>query len=242
MDKAILHSVLESSALVGTEVDIKFTSGFDQYSGHYRIDVNKMGRGRGGSRVIEATNLTTGAVLQVLPGTRNSSNTGERLLGTAVSEYIESFTVGGITYDEGKTESATGTRRRKNARPETTTTATDTVPTQATPPAPKQPKQPKQKRETKRQATTSARASRTIEIGKKVASILGPLCQENPGLKLKLATKTGDFTGEWSVAEFTFEPERLQMTLHGLNTRNVFKFDTAVHAEQLTDASMIEVD
>lgn len=237
MDKAILHSVLESSALVGTEVDIKFTSGFDQYSGHYRIDVNKMGRGRGGSRVIEATNLTTGAVLQVLPGTRNSSNTGERLLGTAVSEYIESFTVGGITYDEGKTESATGTRRRKNARPETATTAT--TPTEATPPTPKQ---PKQKRETKRQATTSARASRTIEIGKKVASILGPLCQENPGLKLKLATKTGDFTGEWSVAEFTYENDRLLMTLHGLMNKNVFQFDTAVHAEQLTDASMIEVD
>lgn len=237
MDKAILHSVLESSALVGTEVDIKFTSGFDQYSGHYRIDVNKMGRGRGGSRVIEATNLNTGAVLQVLPGTRNSSNTGERLLGTAVSEYIESFTVGGITYDEGKTESATGTRRRKNARPETATTAT--TPTEATPPTPKQ---PKQKRETKRQATTSARASRTIEIGKKVASILGPLCQENPGLKLKLATKTGDFTGEWSVAEFTYENDRLLMTLHGLTNKNVFQFDTAVHAEQLTDASMIEVD
>lgn len=237
MDKAILHSVLESSALVGTEVDIKFTSGFDQYSGHYRIDVNKMGRGRGGSRVIEATNLNTGAVLQVLPGTRNSSNTGERLLGTAVSEYIESFTVGGITYDEGKTESATGTRRRKNARPETATTAT--TPTEATPPTPKQ---PKQKRETKRQATTSARASRTIEIGKKVASILGPLCQENPGLKLKLATKTGDFTGEWSVAEFTYENDRLLMTLHGLMNKNVFQFDTAVHAEQLTDASMIEVD
>lgn len=237
MDKAILHSVLESSALVGTEVDIKFTSGFDQYSGHYRIDVNKMGRGRGGSRVIEATNLNTGAVLQVLPGTRNSSNTGERLLGTAVSEYIESFTVGGITYDEGKTESATGTRRRKNARPDSTTTAT--APTEATPPTPKQ---PKQKRETKRQATTSARASRTIEIGKKVASILGPLCQENPGLKLKLATKTGDFTGEWSVAEFTYENDRLLMTLHGLMNKNVFQFDTAVHAEQLTDASMIEVD
>jgi hypothetical protein len=237
MDKAILHSVLESSALVGTEVDIKFTSGFDQYSGHYRIDVNKMGRGRGGSRVIEATNLATGAVMQVLPGTRNSSNTGERLLGTAVSEYIESFTVGGITYDEGKTESATGTRRRKNARPETTTTAT--APTEATPPTSKQ---PKQKRETKRQATTSARASRTIEIGKKVASILGPLCQENPGLKLKLATKTGDFTGEWSVAEFTYENDRLLMTLHGLTNKSTFQFDTAVHAEQLTDASMIEVD
>lgn len=227
MDKAILHSVLETTAIEGTEVSIKFTQGFDQYSGRYRIDVNKVGRGRGGSRVIEATNLETGATLVSLPGTRNSGNTGERLLGTAVSEYIESITVGDAVYDEGNKPQ--NPSRRRAAPAADSTPATDATP--ATEPV-------------KRTRTPRGPKSTTTKgnPGKRVASILGPMCQENPGIRLRLVTKTGDFTGEWRVESYVYENDKLVMELRGLNNDNTFTFDTDLHGAQLTDADLIEVE
>jgi hypothetical protein len=90
MDKNILHSVLETLN-AGQPINIAFNEPFCSLTGEYTVLVSKVGRGRGGSRVIEiqstANPATTFGALEI--------EGKQRALGTGTSSYISTITVDG---------------------------------------------------------------------------------------------------------------------------------------------------
>jgi len=111
MDKHILHSVLETLT-AGNNITINFNEPFEELSGDYMITASKVGRGRGGSRVI-----------WIAPVSNPDDEFGaleidgkEKALGTGTSEYINTIVFDGKTFGMEspiETSRKTGTARQR---------------------------------------------------------------------------------------------------------------------------------
>lgn len=222
MDKHILHSVLETLT-AGNNVTINFNEPFADLTGDYLIVESKVGRGRGGSRVIEIAPVGSPddsfGALEI--------NGKEKALGTGTSEYIATMVIDGKTFgmeDPIETSRKSGVRRPRNAGTDGQTAAPVTA--------------------RQREAGKRARVNSDIAQGQRVAKALGDILTENPTTNFKLVAKerTSPMNGEWKVASFTYADSNLMMHLVDLdNPERTFEFDSIVHGVDVRDVQMIEV-
>lgn len=248
MDKHVLHSVLETLN-AGDTCDLAFTDPYAALSGSYRILVSKVGRGRGGSRVIEVASLdnpkdTFGAL--EIDGV-------ERLLGTGTSQFIRSITIGGVTHgdEEGAEPSSGGSRKAapKAKRPGSTRSAAsdEAVQTRRVLATEMNRKEPQVKgTPTKRQSKISAtKAAAAAAIGAKVAASLGNILADNPNTVFKLTGRgaASPITGEWRVTSFTKEDGVLVMQCVGhSDPTKTMTFDSSTDGTSLVNAEVLFVD
>ncbi len=232
MDKHILHSVLETVS-VGSPITLNFVAPFENLSGDYTVLVSKVGRGRGGSRVISvasATNPSDKIDALDVKGT-------PKLLGTGVSEYISTVVYGGKTYgmeDPIETARNRPAIRRGNdgkiVSPDAT--AASTMPETA--PVP----------HTKRDRAQRAQKSSNTSQAHRVAQALGNILTETPTTNFRLVAKqkSSPINGEWSVSEFNYADNILRMSLVSLsNPETTFAFDSSVHGVEVKDAQVIDI-
>lgn len=222
MDKHILHSVLETLT-AGNNVTINFNDPFADLSGDYMVMASKVGRGRGGSRVIEIAPVGSpddafGAL---------DVDGKEKALGTGTSEYINTIVFDGKTYgmeDPIETSRKPAVRRPRNAGTDGQTAAPVTA--------------------RQREAGKRARVSSDVAQGQRVAKALGDILTENPVTNFKLVSsnRTSNLNGEWKVASFQYADNSLQMHLVDIdNPDRTFEFDSIVHGVEIRDAQVIEV-
>lgn len=217
MDKHILHSVLESLT-VGQALTINFTEQFADLTGDYTVLVSKVGRGRGGSRVIEIASVanpseTFGAL---------NVDGKDKLLGTGTSEFIGTIVIGDKTYGlEDPIETARKTPNVKAGRSASEGgTAT--------------------KRVVKQRAVLKSSTAQASRVAKALSEVLAT----NPVTTFNLVatTKTAPFHGEWTVSSYTYEEDVLKMSLVGLNDPDrKFEFDSSLHGTGIKDAQVISV-
>lgn len=222
MDKHILHSVLETLTINST-VTINFNEPFADLSGDYMIMASKVGRGRGGSRVIEIAPVGNPddafGALEI--------DGKEKALGTGTSEYINTIVIDGKTFgmeDPIETSRKAGVRRPRN-------TGTD-----AQSPAPVTARQ--------REAGKRTRVSSDVAQGQRVAEALGEILTENPATNFKLVSsnRSSALNGEWKVASFEYGDMALKMQLVDIdNPERTFEFDSTIHGVEVRDAQVIEV-
>jgi len=222
MDKHILHSVLETLTINST-VTINFNEPFTDLSGDYTVLASKVGRGRGGSRVIEIAPVGNPddafGALEI--------DGKEKALGTGTSEYISTIVVDGKTFgmeDPIETSRKAGVRRPRNTGTDGQTAAPVTA---------------RQRASNKR-----ARVSSDAAQSQRVAKALGDILTENPVTNFKLVSsnRSSELNGEWKVASFTYADNNLQMHLVDIdNPDRVFEFDSIVHGVEVRDAQVIEV-
>ena len=222
MDKHILHSVLETLT-AGNNVTINFNEPFADLTGDYLIVESKVGRGRGGSRVIEIAPVSNPddsfGALEIEGKTK--------ALGTGTSEYISTIVFDGKTFgmeDPIETSRKTGVRRPRNAGTDGQTAAPVTA--------------------RQREAGKRARVNSDVAQGQRVAKALGDILTENPVTNFKLVSsnRTSELNGEWKVASFVYADNSLQMHLVDIdNPDRVFEFDSTVHGVEVRDAQVIEV-
>jgi hypothetical protein len=89
MDKQILKTVL-TTLKADDNIIINFNENLSSNNGNYKVLTVAKGRGKGGSYVMTAMNLGTGATLTSLPVEGKN-----KLLGTPVSSYILNITFNG---------------------------------------------------------------------------------------------------------------------------------------------------
>lgn len=222
MDKHILHSVLETLT-AGNNITINFNEPFEELSGDYMIMASKVGRGRGGSRVIEIAPVGNPddafGALEI--------DGKEKALGTGTSEYINTIVFDGKTFgmeDPVETSRKAGVRRPRNAGTDGQTAAPVTA--------------------RQRAASKRARVNSDVAQGQRVAKALGDILTENPATNFKLVSsnRTSELNGEWKVASFVYADNALQMHLVDIdNPDRVFEFDSIVHGVEVRDAQVIEV-
>lgn len=217
MDKHILHSVLESLT-VGQALTINFTEQFADLTGDYTVLVSKVGRGRGGSRVIEIASVanpseTFGAL---------NVDGKDKLLGTGTSEFIGTIVIGDKTYGlEDPIETARKTPNVKAGR----STSEGGAAT---------------KRVVKQRAVLKSSTAQASRVAKALSEVLAT----NPVTTFNLVatTKTAPFHGEWTVSSYTYEEDVLKMSLVGLNDPDrKFEFDSNLHGTGIKDAQVISV-
>lgn len=95
--------------------------------------------------------------------------------------------------------------------------------------------QPETKSERQARASSS-QASR-------VAQVLGNILNESPETNFKFVanSKSSELNGEWTVSEFTYEGDKLQMKLMALDDpSHTFDFDSTIHGAEIRDAQVIE--
>jgi len=217
MDKHILHSVLESLT-VGQALTINFTEQFADLTGDYTVLVSKVGRGRGGSRVIEIASVanpseTFGAL---------NVDGKDKLLGTGTSGFISTIVIGDKTYgleDPIETSRKTPNVKAGRVSPEGG---------QLT------------KRVIKQRAVLKSNTSQASRVAKALSEVLAT----NPVTTFNLVatTKTAPFHGEWTVSSYTYEEDVLKMSLVGLNDPDrKFEFDSSLHGTGIKDAQVISV-
>ena len=173
MDKHILHSVLESLT-VGQALTINFTEQFADLTGDYTVLVSKVGRGRGGSRVIEIASVanpseTFGAL---------NVDGKDKLLGTGTSEFIGTIVIGDKTYGlEDPIETA---RKTPNVKAGRSTSEGGTA----------------TKRVVKQRAVLKSSTAQASRVAKALSEVLAT----NPVTTFNLVatTKTAPFHGEWT--------------------------------------------
>lgn len=222
MDKHILHSVLETLTINST-VTINFNEPFADLSGDYMVMASKVGRGRGGSRVIEIAPV--GSPDDAFGALEIDGK--EKALGTGTSEYINTIVVDGKTFgmeDPIEASRKTGVRRPRNAGTDGQTAAPVTA--------------------RQREAGKRARVNSDIAQGQRVAKALGDILTENPATNFKLVSsnRTSPLNGEWKVASFQYADNSLQMHLVDIDDSNrTFEFDSIVHGIEVRDAQVIEV-
>jgi len=224
MDKHILHSVLETLT-AGMTATINFNEPFSDLSGDYTIITSKVGRGRGGSRVMEIApvgNLEDAFGALEIDGK-------EKALGTGTSEYIATMVIDGKTFgmeDPIETSRKSGVRRPRN--PDGLDGAT---------PAPVTARQ--------REAGKRARVSSDIAQAQRVAKALGEILTENPVTNFKLVAKdrNSPMNGEWKVASFEYGNSNIAMHLVDLdNPERKFEFDSTVHGVDVRDVQVIGIE
>lgn len=217
MDKHILHSVLESLT-VGQALTINFTEQFADLTGDYTVLVSKVGRGRGGSRVIEIASVanpseTFGAL---------NVDGKDKLLGTGTSEFIGTIVIGDKTYGlEDPIETA---RKTPNVKAGRSTSEGGTA----------------TKRVVKQRAVLKSSTAQASRVAKALSEVLAT----NPVTTFNLVatTKTAPFHGEWTVSSYTYEEDVLKMSLVGLNDPDrKFEFDSSLHGTGIKDAQVISV-
>lgn len=217
MDKRILHSVLESLT-AGQAVTINFTEQFSDLTGDYTVLVSKVGRGRGGSRVIEVASVanpteTFGAL---------NVDGKDKLLGTGTSEFISTMVIGDKTYGlEDPIETA---RKTPNVR----TGRASAEGGQVT------------KRQVKQRAVLKSDSAQSSRVAKALSEVLAA----NPvtSFNLVASTKTAPFHGEWTVSSYIYEEGVLKMSLVGLNDpERMFDFDSSQHGTGIKDVQVISV-
>jgi hypothetical protein len=217
MDKHILHSVLESLT-VGQALTINFTEQFADLTGDYTVLVSKVGRGRGGSRVIEIASVanpseTFGAL---------NVDGKDKLLGTGTSEFIGTIVIGDKTYGlEDPIETA---RKSPNVKAGRSTSESGTA----------------TKRVVKQRAVLKSSTAQASRVAKALSEVLAT----NPVTTFNLVatTKTAPFHGEWTVSSYTYEEDVLKMSLVGLNDPDrKFEFDSSLHGTGIKDAQVISV-
>jgi hypothetical protein len=217
MDKHILHSVLESLT-VGQALTINFTEQFADLTGDYTVLVSKVGRGRGGSRVIEIASVanpseTFGAL---------NVDGKDKLLGTGTSEFIGTIVIGDKTYGlEDPIETARKTPNVKAGR----STSEGGAAT---------------KRVVKQRAVLKSSTAQASRVAKALSEVLAT----NPVTTFNLVatTKTAPFHGEWTVSSYTYEEDVLKMSLVGLNDPDrKFEFDSSLHGTGIKDAQVVSV-
>lgn len=217
MDKHILHSVLESLT-VGQALTINFTEQFADLTGDYTVLVSKVGRGRGGSRVIEIASVanpseTFGAL---------NVDGKDKLLGTGTSEFIGTIVIGDKTYGlEDPIETA---RKSPNVKAGRSTSEGGTA----------------TKRVVKQRAVLKSSTAQASRVAKALSEVLAT----NPVTTFNLVatTKTAPFHGEWTVSSYTYEEDVLKMSLVGLNDPDrKFEFDSSLHGTGIKDAQVISV-
>lgn len=222
MDKHILHSVLETLT-AGSNITINFNEPFTDLSGDYMVVASKVGRGRGGSRVIEiapvgSPNDAFGAL---------EIDGKEKALGTGTSEYISTIVFDGKTH--GLEDPMEAARKPVARRPRNSGV-------DGASPAPVTARQ--------REAGKRARISSDISQSQRVAKALGDILTENPATNFKLVSsnRTSPLNGEWKVASFQYADNSLQMHLVDIDDANrTFEFDSIVHGIEVRDAQVIEV-
>ena len=216
MDKHILYTVLESLT-AGMSATINFHEPFVALSGDYTIVASKVGRGRGGSRVIEiapVSNPTDSFAALEIDGR-------EKALGTGTSEYINTIIVDGKTYGM---EDALETRR---------------TPTRAKRPSGETVVVPRSKTErTPRTAASTAQSER-------VANVMGEILTENPATNFKIIAKDRNSTmnGEWRVDSFNYADNALSMKLISIDdATQMFEFDSNMHGADIRDIQVIGIE
>ena len=217
MDKHILHSVLESLT-VGQALTINFTEQFADLTGDYTVLVSKVGRGRGGSRVIEIASVTNPSETF---GALNVDGK-DKLLGTGTSEFIGTIVIGDKTYGlEDPIETA---RKTPNVKAGRSTSEGGTA----------------TKRVVKQRAVLKSSTAQASRVAKALSEVLAT----NPVTTFNLVatTKTAPFHGEWTVSSYTYEEDVLKMSLVGLNDPDrKFEFDSNLHGTGIKDAQVISV-
>lgn len=217
MDKHILHSVLESLT-VGQALTINFTEQFADLTGDYTVLVSKVGRGRGGSRVIEIASATNPSETF---GALNVDGK-DKLLGTGTSEFIGTIVIGDKTYGlEDPIETARKTPNVKAGR----STSEGGAAT---------------KRVVKQRAVLKSSTAQASRVAKALSEVLAT----NPVTTFNLVatTKTAPFHGEWTVSSYTYEEDVLKMSLVGLNDPDrKFEFDSSLHGTGIKDAQVVSV-
>lgn len=224
MDKHILHSVLETLT-AGASVTINFNEPFTDLTGDYTVIASKVGRGRGGSRVIE-----------IAPSSDLSDSFGalevegkEKALGTGTSEYISTITVDGKTY--GMEDPIEASRKPAARRPRS---PGGTDGTTAAPVTGRQ-----------RAAGQRARVDSDVAQGQRVAKALGDILTENPTTNFKLVgnARSSELNGEWKVASFEYSTNLLTMELIDIdNPERTLSFDSTVHGANVRDAQVIGIE
>jgi hypothetical protein len=216
MDKHILYSVLESLT-AGMTATINFHEPFVALSGDYTIVASKVGRGRGGSRVIEiapVSNPTDSFAALEIDGK-------EKALGTGTSEYINTIIVDGKTYGM---EDAMESRR---------------TPTRAKRPTGETVVVPRSRMErTPRTAASTAQSER-------VASVIGNILNDNPATNFKIISKDRNsaMNGEWRVESFTYADSSLMMRLvHLDDATRTFDFDSNTHGSEIRDVQVVGIE
>jgi hypothetical protein len=218
MDKHILYSVLESLT-AGMTATINFNEPFAALSGDYTIVASKVGRGRGGSRVIEIAPVTNPddsfAALEI--------DGKQRALGTGTSEYISTMIVDGKTFGlEDPMETNRSTTRTKRPSGETVS-----VP------------------RTKRERTASSNASASTAQSQRVANVMGGILAENPATNFKIIAKdrTSTMNGEWRVDSFNYADNALSMRLINIDdATQIFEFDSNTHGAEIRDIQVIGIE
>lgn len=217
MDKHILHSVLESLT-VGQALTINFTEQFADLTGDYTVLVSKVGRGRGGSRVIEIASVTNPSETF---GALNVDGK-DKLLGTGTSEFIGTIVIGDKTYGlEDPIETA---RKTPNVKAGRSTSERGTA----------------TKRVVKQRAVLKSSTAQASRVAKALSEVLAT----NPVTTFNLVatTKTAPFHGEWTVSSYTYEEDVLKMSLVGLNDPDrKFEFDSSLHGTGIKDAQVVSV-
>ena len=217
MDKHILHSVLESLT-AGQALTINFTEQFADLTGDYTVLVSKVGRGRGGSRVIEVASVANPSE------TFGALNVGgkDKLLGTGTSEFISTLVIGDKTYGlEDPIETARKTPNVKVGR-------ASSEGSQVT------------KRQVKQRAVLKSSTTQASRVAKALSEVLAA----NPVTTFNLVAtvKTAPFHGEWTVSSYTYEEGVLKMSLVGLNDpERKFEFDSNLHGTGIKDAQVVSV-
>ena len=222
MDKHILHSVLETLT-AGSNITINFNEPFTELSGDYMVVASKVGRGRGGSRVIEIApvgnpNDAFGAL---------EIDGKEKALGTGTSEYISTIVFDGKTH--GLEDPMEASRKPVARRPRNASV-------DGASPAPVTARQ--------REAGKRAKVSSDISQSQRVAKALGDILTENPATNFRLVSsnRTSPLNGEWKVVAFQYADNSLQMHLVDIdNADRKFEFDSIVHGVEIRDAQVIEV-
>lgn len=222
MDKHILHSVLETLT-AGMTATFNFNEPFTDLTGDYTIVASKVGRGRGGSRVIEIAPVDSPddsfGALEIEGKTK--------ALGTGTSDYISTIVIDGKTYgmeDPIEASRKTGVRRPRNAGTDGQTAAPVTA--------------------RQREAGKRARVNSEAAQSQRVAKALGEILTENPVTNFKLVSsnRTSELNGEWKVASFEYADNNLKMQLVDIdNAERTFDFDSTVHGVEVRDAQVIEV-
>lgn len=218
MDKHILHSVLESLT-AGMIATINFNEPFAALSGNYTIVASKVGRGRGGSRVIEIAPVSNPedsfAALEV--------DGKQRALGTGTSEYISTMIIDGKTFGlEDPMEANRSTTRTKRPSGETVTVT-----------------------RTKRENATTTRSSASTAQSQRVANVMGGILNENPATNFKIIAKdrTSAMNGEWRVDSFSYGDNALSMKLINIDdAARMFEFDSNMHGADIRDIQVIGIE
>lgn len=218
MEKHILYSVLESLT-AGSTATINFNEPFAALSGDYTIVASKVGRGRGGSRVIEIAPVSNPddsfAALEI--------DGKQRALGTGTSEYISTMIIDGKTFGlEDPMEANRSTTRTKRPSGETV----------AMP-------------RTKRDNATTSRSSASMAQSQRVANVMGGILRDNPATNFKIIAKdrTSAMNGEWRVDSFNYADNSLSMKLVSIdNVTQMFEFDSNTHGADIRDIQVIGIE